>query len=158
MPRCRSPWGMAACAAVLEPCPRPRGSPPVRPTMACRSVMISKPDAVRWQWVIVPFQTCAETAKDVDFCFGMNEVVMSLRILSVSRCAFCVLFALLASGCGGEKLVKITGTATRHGKPVPKLVINFAPDKGLQSYALTDQDGRFNMIYTTGQEGVVMGT
>src|SRR5207253_7104703 len=81
-----------------------------------------------------------------------------LRILSVSRCALFVLFALLASGCGGDRLVKITGTATRHGKPVPKLVINFAPDKGLQSYALTDQDGRFNMIYTTGQEGVVRGT
>ena len=57
-----------------------------------------------------------------------------------------------------ERNGKHAGQQLGPGKPVPKLVINFAPDKGLQSYALTDQDGRFNMIYTTGQEGVVMGT
>jgi hypothetical protein len=69
-----------------------------------------------------------------------------------------LLCPFLATGCGGEKLVKVTGTATRHGKPVPHLVINFSPEKGLRSFALTDQDGSFNMIYTNGQEGVVPGT
>jgi hypothetical protein len=54
--------------------------------------------------------------------------------------------------------VKVTGTATRHGKPVPDLVINFAPEKGLRSYALTDQNGQFRMVYTNGQGGVLMGT
>ena len=74
------------------------------------------------------------------------------------RCAFLLLSCLLLAGCGGEKLVKVSGTATRHGKPVPNLVINFTPEKGLRSFALTDKDGGFNMIYTSGQEGVVMGT
>jgi hypothetical protein len=69
-----------------------------------------------------------------------------------------LLVCVLAAGCGGEKLVKVSGTATRHGKPVPNLGIHFTPEKGLQSFALTDPDGRFNMIYTTGQEGVVPGT
>ena len=45
-----------------------------------------------------------------------------------------------------------------HNKPVPHLVINFTPEKGLRSFALTDQDGKFNMIYTSGQEGVILGT
>jgi hypothetical protein len=69
-----------------------------------------------------------------------------------------LLASALAAGCGGEKLVKVSGTATRHGKPVPNLVINFTPEKGLRSYALTDQEGNFNMIYTNGQEGVIVGT
>src|SRR5260370_2031015 len=83
---------------------------------------------------------------------------MSPRIPCGFRFALFLLFPILGSGCGGEKLVRITGTATHHGKPVPKLVINFSPEKGLQSYALTDQDGRFSMIYTNRQEGVVKGT
>ena len=83
---------------------------------------------------------------------------MSPRIPCGFRFALVVLLPILASGCGGEKLVRVTGTATRHGKPVPNLVINFTPEKGLRSFALTDQDGRFNMVYTNGQEGVVLGT
>lgn len=75
-----------------------------------------------------------------------------------SRLAWMLLFSVLAAGCGGEKLVRVSGTATRHGKPVPNLVINFTPEKGLRSYALTDQEGKFNMIYTNGQEGVIIGT
>lgn len=72
--------------------------------------------------------------------------------------ALALLLPVLASGCGGERLVKVSGTVTRHGKPVPHVAINFTPEKGLRSFALTDQDGRFNMIYTNGQEGVVPGT
>jgi hypothetical protein len=66
---------------------------------------------------------------------------------------------LCVTGCGGsgERLVRVTGTATRHGKPVPSIAINFTPEKGLRSYALTDQDGRFKMVYSSGQEGVLAG-
>jgi hypothetical protein len=74
------------------------------------------------------------------------------------RFAVFLLVSLLATGCGGEKLVKVTGTALRHGKPVPNLAINFTPEKGLRSYALTDENGRFDMVYTNGQEGVLIGT
>jgi hypothetical protein len=89
---------------------------------------------------------------------GVSEVMMPPRTPCGFRFALLLLFSIFATGCGGEKLVKVTGTATRHGKPLPNLVINFTPEKGLRSYALTDQDGRFNMIYTNGQEGVVLGT
>lgn len=84
--------------------------------------------------------------------------MIALRKMGTFRCALLVLFSILAGGCGGERLVQVTGTATRHGKTVPNLGIIFAPEKGLGSYALTDQDGRFTMVYTNGQEGVVPGT
>jgi hypothetical protein len=82
---------------------------------------------------------------------------MSTQISGSFRFAFFLLAPALAVGCDSEKLVQITGTVTRHGQPVPRLVINFSPEKGMQSYALTAQDGRFDMMHTTGQEGVVMG-
>jgi hypothetical protein len=52
----------------------------------------------------------------------------------------------------------VTGTATRHGKPVPDLAINFVPQNGLRSFALTDQNGKFTMVYIDGREGVLVGT
>jgi hypothetical protein len=58
---------------------------------------------------------------------------------------------VFASGCGGEKFVTVTGMATRHGKPVPNLAIIFSPEKGLRSFALTDENGKFKMVHSTGR-------
>jgi hypothetical protein len=69
-----------------------------------------------------------------------------------------VLAAIFASGCGGEKFVTVTGMATRHGKPVPNLAIIFSPEKGLRSFALTDENGKFKMVHSTGRDGVLVGT
>jgi hypothetical protein len=64
---------------------------------------------------------------------------------------------LLAVGCGQEKFAEVTGKATRGGKPVPNLVINFTPEKGLRSVALTDQNGAFKMVHSSGRHGVLVG-
>lgn len=89
-----------------------------------------------------------------------NEIVMSLRR---QTCAFPVaaaaLVASLASGCGGsEKLVQVTGTVTRGGKPVPNLMVHFMPEKGPRSIGVTDENGQFKMRQTSGEEGVFAGT
>ena len=55
-------------------------------------------------------------------------------------------------------MVRVTGSATRHGKPVPDLVITFVPDRGQRSFGLTGQDGKFTMRSASGQEGVPAGT
>ena len=71
-----------------------------------------------------------------------------------------ILLATWIAGCRGddERLVRVTGSATRHGKPVPDLVITFVPDRGQRSFGLTGQDGKFTMRSASGQEGVPAGT
>jgi hypothetical protein len=66
---------------------------------------------------------------------------------------------LVFAGCGdrGERLVKVTGTATHNGIPIPHVAIHFAPENGRRSFALTSAEGKFNMLYTDGREGVLVG-
>ena len=66
--------------------------------------------------------------------------------------------SLMFGGCSGEHLVKVTGTVTRDGKAVPHLGVHFVPEeKGLSSHGLTDQNGHFTLLYSTGKEGAVAG-
>jgi hypothetical protein len=74
------------------------------------------------------------------------------------RIAIVIFLPVLGIGCAGESLVPVSGTATCNGKPVSNLVINFVPEKGPKSYALTDKAGHFKMICTDGRDGVLVGT
>jgi hypothetical protein len=60
-------------------------------------------------------------------------------------------------GCGGNKLVMVSGTVTRHGTAVPNLGIHFVPEKGLGSHGLTDQAGRFDLLFSNGEQGALIG-
>jgi hypothetical protein len=61
-------------------------------------------------------------------------------------------------GCDfGPKLVKVTGTVTRHGKPLPDLTLVFMPEHGRPSMGQTDGDGKYELLYTVGTKGVVPG-
>jgi hypothetical protein len=86
--------------------------------------------------------------------FSIREALLMARF----HVAGFLLVALLATGCGGERLVKVTGTATRNGKPVPNVAVNFLPEKGLRSVALTDQNGKFKLVHLNGREGALVGT
>src|ERR1700741_3923731 len=89
----------------------------------------------------------------------MKRCLMPPRPVSFLRLAVLLLVgALAASGCGGEKLVKVSGTALRGGKAVPNLGVHFVPEKGLASHGLTDESGHFDLLYTTGGEGAVVGS
>jgi hypothetical protein len=72
----------------------------------------------------------------------------------------CLLFlpaALL--GCSdGPKIVRVSGTVTRAGKPVPHLHLNFLPETGRPSWALTDENGHYTVHYDREHEGAVVGT
>jgi hypothetical protein len=61
------------------------------------------------------------------------------------------------AGCGGSNIVKVTGTLTHKGKPVPNALLTFEPDHGRQSWAQTDEAGRFKIFYDRQQDGAIVG-
>jgi hypothetical protein len=67
---------------------------------------------------------------------------------------------VLLAGCNhGTRVVKVSGTLTRGGKPVPKLTIHFMPDAGGRpSWGLADENGRFTLEYDNTQKGALTGT
>jgi hypothetical protein len=61
------------------------------------------------------------------------------------------------TGCGRSNIVKVTGTLTYKGKPVPNALLTFEPAHGRQSWAETDEQGRFKIHYDPQQDGAVVG-
>lgn len=65
--------------------------------------------------------------------------------------------ALLAGCSSGPKVVPVSGTLTRNGKPVPKLTVHFIPDQGRPSWGVSDDTGRFTLEYDSTLKGAVTG-
>jgi hypothetical protein len=61
-------------------------------------------------------------------------------------------------GCGPAGPVRVSGTATRNGKPVVHATIHFTPDSGRPSFGETDDKGRFSLRFDRKSEGVVVGS
>lgn len=70
-----------------------------------------------------------------------------------------LLTAFLFGGCSekGPKIVSVTGTVTRGGKPVPNLFLNFYPEQGRPSWAQTDDQGHFVVHCTRERDGAFVG-
>jgi hypothetical protein len=61
-------------------------------------------------------------------------------------------------GCSeGPEVVPVTGTVTRNGKPVPGVMINFMPEDGRPSWAITDAEGRYELQYSKSYTGGLVG-
>jgi hypothetical protein len=74
---------------------------------------------------------------------------------------FALLWAVWAlavfAGCAPSETVPVKGVLLRNGKPLPSYVVTFYPAQGRTSIAITDAEGRFEMIYTDKLRGVVRG-
>ncbi len=70
----------------------------------------------------------------------------------------CALLAAVA-GCSGSgpELAEVKGVLVSAGQPVPDASITFYPDVGRPSYATTDERGEFEMLYSEGRSGAVIG-
>ena len=81
----------------------------------------------------------------------------SATVLVLSAVLF---LSLPLCGCdsGGPKIVNVSGTLTRNGKPVPNLEVYFMPTHGRNSVGMADNQGRFSLRYTADQDGAVVGT
>jgi hypothetical protein len=77
----------------------------------------------------------------------------------LGRASFCTAVLLLAVvGCGGKKLIPITGTVTLDGQPVDEAVIVFVPETqpGDTSTGRSQSDGTFS-LRTGKADGAVPG-
>ena len=71
-----------------------------------------------------------------------------------------LLLTLVLAGCGdkGPKVVKVNGTVTRNGKPVPNVAVHFTPPAGRPSLGMADANGNFKLQYTVDKDGAEVGT
>ncbi|HEX4613250.1 MAG TPA: hypothetical protein VH092_34000, partial [Urbifossiella sp.] len=58
-----------------------------------------------------------------------------------ARVAAAAGLAALLLGCGsdGPKIVKVSGTVTRNGAPVPGVAVSFTPANGRPSWGMADE-------------------
>ena len=64
-------------------------------------------------------------------------------------------------GCGGSdhpEVGHVTGVVTVDGKPLNNAIVNFTPQTaGRASTGLTDEEGRYELLYTADVSGAVIG-
>ena len=72
--------------------------------------------------------------------------------MALSVCLLC--------GCmdSGPRIVPVSGTLKRNGKPVPNLDVTFMPREGRPSFGEADENGRFTLRYTRDKEGAKVDT
>ena len=63
----------------------------------------------------------------------------------------------IAVGCGGPKLGEVTGIVTLDDKPLENATVTFTPADGPQSVDRTDALGRYELKYSQGNPGAVLG-
>lgn len=81
-------------------------------------------------------------AKQLRFCYGVL-----------------VLALLLCLGCGdsGPERGYVEGTVTLDGEPLPQAMVTFQPETGRPSYARTDDQGHYELSYTSDKKGATLG-
>jgi len=63
-------------------------------------------------------------------------------------------------GCSGSRsdLATVSGVVTLDGQPLPRATLVFQPEaNGPASFGLTDESGRYTMMYKQGVPGAVVG-
>ncbi|QDU09764.1 carboxypeptidase-like regulatory domain-containing protein [Gimesia aquarii] len=77
---------------------------------------------------------------------------------------FCVLLCLVLVGCFGgsqeplPELTDVIGVVTLDGKPLADANVTFNPKEGGPSFALTDENGKFTLMFNKDTKGATPGT
>lgn len=64
---------------------------------------------------------------------------------------------LLAAGCQNSDFADVRGTVTFDGEPLAGATVQFQPADGSPSYAVTEADGSFRLMYSATQAGAEIG-
>ncbi|WP_145346853.1 transthyretin-like family protein [Rosistilla ulvae] len=84
-------------------------------------------------------------------------------LLSVSpqRSVFAAAVLTLALvGCSGSNLPElgsVTGVVTYEGQPVPSAIVTFQPQEGRPSVAMTDDEGKYELLFVKDTPGALLG-
>ena len=71
-----------------------------------------------------------------------------------------VCFSLLLGGCGGDdgpEMGDVTGLVTLDGQPLPKASVRFVPENASPSIGITDDEGRYELQYSSSRNGAIVG-
>lgn len=88
---------------------------------------------------------------------------MKINVRIQHRVFWCFISVWGISGCfgGGEslpELANVTGTVTLDGSPLPGANILFQPQQGKTAFAMTDEKGKFELMYNQDVAGTVPGS
>ena len=73
------------------------------------------------------------------------------------RLAATVLVLMLAAGCS-DQYGGVSGRVTLDGEPLVGGTVEFSPAGGSPAYGVTDENGRYELMWTASQEGAPVGT
>ena len=71
--------------------------------------------------------------------------------------AFIGSFVTVGCGSSGPELADVSGTVKFDGAPLPRARITFVPEAGRPSYAVSDDDGFYELVYTDDKAGALPG-
>lgn len=61
------------------------------------------------------------------------------------------------AGCGDDNFGRVTGVVTLDGEPLEGATVEFQPEEGSPSYGETDEEGRYELMFSPDKEGAVVG-
>ena len=76
------------------------------------------------------------------------------------RVALLVVVLGVCVGCGGgdvPDLGAVRGTVLLDGEPLVGVNVIFHPEKGRAAVAMTDEEGRYELTYSSGNKGALLG-
>lgn len=86
------------------------------------------------------------------------------QVLATAVALAAGLASLAAVGCGGQKIVPVSGVVKLDGKPYKNAVVSFQPigskedpNPGRGSAGVTDENGRFTLNYDGEKPGALVG-
>ena len=79
-------------------------------------------------------------------------------LLAPVCCAMCAFLATAGCSGGRSDLAPVSGLVTLDGEALPRATLVFQPEAaGPASFGLTDESGRYTMMYDEGVKGAVVG-
>ncbi len=86
-----------------------------------------------------------------------------MKIISFEKKIVCCLLVLAGlTGCSGGQslpdLTSVTGSVILDGSPLPSANVLFQPQEGKTAFAMTDENGKFELMYNQDTAGATPGS